>query len=139
MIFNWGVLLVSIEFLNELNFSFFLLYIGCVFWTLAYDTIYAYQDKSDDIKNNIKSTAIIFDQFGKHFVILFYVIFFIIVGFLGYKSSDNFLSLIVIFIFIFSIILYLQKWNMNSINSSNYYFKFNNVIGLFCFLFLIIF
>jgi 4-hydroxybenzoate polyprenyl transferase len=139
IVFNWGVLIVSIEFLGILKTDFILLYIGCVFWTLAYDTIYAYQDRKDDIENKIKSTAVIFDKFGKLYVSLFYSIFFIIVGFLGYKSSSNFLSLIVIFIFMFSVILYLNKWNLDSKSSSNYYFKFNNYIGLFCFLFLITF
>jgi len=139
IVFNWGVLIVSIEFLGILKTDFILLYIGCIFWTLAYDTIYAYQDRKDDIENKIKSTAVIFDKFGKVYVSLFYSIFFIIVGFLGYKSSSNFLSLIVIFIFMFSVILYLNKWNLDSKSNSNYYFKFNNYIGLFCFLFLIIF
>ena len=139
IVFNWGVLIVSIEFLGILKTDFILLYIGCIFWTLAYDTIYAYQDREDDIENKIKSTAVIFDKFGKFYVSLFYLIFFIIVGFLGYKSSSNFLSLIVIFIFMFSVILYLNKWNLDSKSSSNYYFKFNNYIGLFCFLFLITF
>ena len=57
--FNWGVLIVSVEFLGNITFDFLLLYIACIFWTLAYDTIYAYQDKEDDIQNNIKSTAVL--------------------------------------------------------------------------------
>ena len=139
IVFNWGVLIVSIQFLNYLKIDYILLYFGCIFWTLGYDTIYAYQDRKDDLKNKIKSTAVIFGNLGKVYVSLFYIIFFLIIGFLGYKSSNNFLSLIVIFIFIFSMILYLNKWNLDSENNSSYYFKFNNYIGLFCFLFLIIF
>ena len=38
-----------------LSSTFILLYVGCIFWTLGYDTIYAYQDRKDDIKNNIKN------------------------------------------------------------------------------------
>eukprot|EP00924_Labyrinthula_sp_SR-Ha-C_P012589 maker-scaffold_10-snap-gene-11.6-mRNA-1 protein AED:0.03 eAED:0.03 QI:53/1/1/1/1/1/3/101/377 len=36
------------------------LYSGCVFWTLVYDTIYAHQDKEDDKKVGVKSTALLF-------------------------------------------------------------------------------
>ena len=139
LIFNWGVLIVSIEFFNEINLYFFLLYFACIFWTLAYDTIYAYQDRGDDIKNKVKSTAVLFGVFGHKIVKTFYIIFFLIIGFLGYKSSGSLLSFAMIFIFIFAIILYLNKWEMNSKHSSNYYFKFNNFIGFFCFLYLLIF
>ena len=139
LIFNWGILIISIEFLNEINLYFFLLYIACIFWTLAYDTIYAYQDYKDDLNNNIKSTAVLFGASGYKYIVIFYVIFFLIIGFLGYKSSENLRSLAVIFFLIFAMILYLNKWRLNSRDSSNYYFKFNNLIGLICFLFLLIF
>ncbi|PHJ21783.1 4-hydroxybenzoate polyprenyl transferase [Cystoisospora suis] len=47
------------------SFSSFLspcisLYLSSVFWTLTYDTIYAHQDKRDDVKAGIKSTALFF-------------------------------------------------------------------------------
>ena len=49
IIFSWGVLIVSMQFNTRITFDFLLLYFVCIFWTLAYDTIYAYQDKADDI------------------------------------------------------------------------------------------
>ena len=139
LVFNWGVLIVSTEFFNEINSYFLLLYFACIFWTLAYDTIYAYQDREDDLKNNIKSTAVLFGNSGHIFVSMFYIIFFLIIGFLGYKSTGNLISLAVIFFIIVAMILYLNKWRLDSKRSSNYYFKFNNLIGLFCFLYLLIF
>ena len=139
LVFSWGVLMVSIEFYNEIRLDLLFLYFACVVWTLAYDTIYAYQDREDDIKNNIKSTAVLFDMNGHKFVLIFYLIFFLIIGFLGYKSSGSFLSLAVIIAFIFVMIFHLKKWRLDSRSSSNYYFKFNNFIGLFSFLFLVIF
>ena len=139
IVFNWGVFIVSVQFMQNITFDFLLLYIGCVFWTLGYDTIYAYQDLKDDIKNNIKSTAVLFGDHGKKFVMFFYSIFLIIIGFIGFYSSKNFISLIVIILLIFAIGLYLNKWKLNSITSSNHYFKFNNIIGLICFLYLFVF
>ena len=35
-------------------------YIGAIFWTLGYDTIYGYQDIKDDEIIGLKSTAIKF-------------------------------------------------------------------------------
>ena len=64
IVFNWGVLIVSMQFNNYLSISFILLFFGCIFWTLGYDTIYSYQDREDDIKNDIKSTAVLFDLNG---------------------------------------------------------------------------
>jgi len=139
LVFNWGVLIVSIEFYNEIRLNLLLLYFACVVWTLAYDTIYAYQDREDDIENNIKSTAVLFGINGHKFVLIFYLVFFLILGFLGYKSSGSFLSFAVIIAFIFVMMLNLKKWRLNSRSSSNYYFKFNNFVGLFSFLFLVIF
>ena len=139
LIFNWGVLIVSVEFNSIISFDLLILYVGCVFWTLGYDTIYAYQDVEDDIKNNIKSTAVLFREKGKQFVLFSYGIFFTIIGLLGFYSSKSYLSLIVIFVIIVVIGYCLNKWKLNSVTSSNYYFKFNNIIGLVAFLYLLIF
>ena len=50
--FSWGVFISSVELYGWIKFDYFLLYLACIFWTLSYDTIYAYQDREDDIKNN---------------------------------------------------------------------------------------
>ena len=139
LVFNWGILITSIEFYNKITINALILYIACIFWTLAYDTIYAYQDREDDIKNNIKSTAILFGNNGNKFVLLFYFIFFVILGFVSYNKSNSFLSLIIAFVYILFMFFYLKKWKLNSKKSSNYFFNFNNFIGLFAFIFLIIF
>ena len=43
-----------------LAFAPMLLFAGCVFWTLGYDTIYAHQDKEDDALIGVRSTARLF-------------------------------------------------------------------------------
>lgn len=55
--FNWGVLLGFAAETGRLTLPAFLLYAGCFFWTLGYDTIYAHQDKEDDALIGVKSTA----------------------------------------------------------------------------------
>ena len=139
IIFNWGILIVSIQFNGYLSTSSIILYLGCIFWTLGYDTIYAYQDREDDIKNNIRSTAILFGDKGKKYVLLFYIIFLIILGYIGFKTSDSIASIFVLILFLIAMGFFLNKWNLRSRSSSNNYFKLNNFFGLLCFIYLIIF
>jgi 4-hydroxybenzoate polyprenyltransferase len=56
--FNWGALLGWAAVAGALDWAPALLYIGGIAWTLGYDTIYAHQDKEDDILVGVKSTAL---------------------------------------------------------------------------------
>jgi 4-hydroxybenzoate polyprenyltransferase len=56
--FNWGALLGWAAVAGSLSWAPALLYIGGIAWTLGYDTIYAHQDKEDDILVGVKSTAL---------------------------------------------------------------------------------
>jgi 4-hydroxybenzoate polyprenyltransferase len=58
--FNWGALIGWSAIFGSLSPAPLLLYGGGVAWTLAYDTIYAHQDKEDDILIGVKSTALKF-------------------------------------------------------------------------------
>ena len=139
LIFNYGIILISINFLNEINIDYIILYIGCIFWTLSYDTIYAYQDREDDILSNIKSTAVLFNEKGTIFVKFFYLIFMATIGFLVWKNSGSLLNLTPIVIFIIVYNIFLNKWEPKSRSSSDFYFRFNNLLGLFCFTYLLLF
>jgi 4-hydroxybenzoate polyprenyltransferase len=56
--FNWGVLMGFAAETGHLGKAAYLFYAGCFFWTLGYDTIYAHQDKEDDILIGVKSSAL---------------------------------------------------------------------------------
>jgi 4-hydroxybenzoate polyprenyltransferase len=58
--FNWGALLGWAAVHGALDAAPVVLYVGGIMWTLAYDTIYAHQDKEDDSLIGIKSTALKF-------------------------------------------------------------------------------
>ena len=58
--FNWGALVGWTAVHGSLSPAPLLLYAGGVSWTLAYDTIYAHQDKEDDVLIGVKSTALMF-------------------------------------------------------------------------------
>lgn len=56
--FNWGALLGWTAVTGGLAAPALLLYAGGIFWTLGYDTIYAHQDKEDDARIGVKSSAL---------------------------------------------------------------------------------
>jgi 4-hydroxybenzoate polyprenyltransferase len=56
--FNWGALVGWTAVEGSLSLAAFALYAGGLFWTLAYDTIYAHQDKEDDVLIGVKSMAL---------------------------------------------------------------------------------
>ena len=70
--FNWGALLGYSAEAGHLALPAFLLYTGCVFWTLGYDTIYALQDIEDDALIGVKSTARLFGDASGKWVAGFY-------------------------------------------------------------------
>ncbi|XP_034952314.1 4-hydroxybenzoate polyprenyltransferase, mitochondrial [Chelonus insularis] len=61
MTFNWGALLGWSAIHGSCDWSICLpLYTAGICWTILYDTIYAHQDKVDDLRLGIKSTALKF-------------------------------------------------------------------------------
>ncbi|XP_045166286.1 4-hydroxybenzoate polyprenyltransferase, mitochondrial-like isoform X1 [Mercenaria mercenaria] len=56
--FNYGAMLGWCAVKGELDWPILPLYAGCLLWTLVYDTIYAHQDKYDDLLIGVKSTAL---------------------------------------------------------------------------------
>lgn len=60
--FNWGALVGWAAVKGTLSAAPLLLYAGAVLWTIGYDTIYAHQDKEDDLMLGLKSTAIKFGE-----------------------------------------------------------------------------
>jgi 4-hydroxybenzoate polyprenyltransferase len=56
--FNWGILVGYAQTTGGLDLAAFLLYAAGIAWTLGYDTIYAHQDKEDDLLIGVKSSAL---------------------------------------------------------------------------------
>jgi 4-hydroxybenzoate polyprenyltransferase len=56
--FNWGALLGWTAVTGALAWPPVLLYLGGISWTIGYDTIYAHQDKEDDARIGVKSSAL---------------------------------------------------------------------------------
>jgi 4-hydroxybenzoate polyprenyltransferase len=70
--FNWGALIGWTAVMGSLSAPAVLLYLGGVFWTLGYDTIYAHQDKEDDLRIGVKSSALALGSRTRPFLFVFY-------------------------------------------------------------------
>jgi 4-hydroxybenzoate polyprenyltransferase len=70
--FKWGALVGWSAARGTLEWPAIILYVGCVAWTIGYDTIYAHQDKEDDLALGLKSTALRFGARSKPWLSGFY-------------------------------------------------------------------
>ena len=69
--FSWGALMGWPAAFGRLDAPAFILYAGSIAWVIAYDTIYAHQDREDDALIGIKSTAILFGENTKPMLAVF--------------------------------------------------------------------
>ena len=69
--FNWGALLLWAAHQGSLGWPPVLLYAAGVVWTLFYDTIYAHQDREDDALIGVKSTARLFGDQSRRWLLAF--------------------------------------------------------------------
>ena len=72
--FNWGALVGWTAETGTLSAAPIALYLGGIFWTLAYDTIYAHQDKDDDALIGVKSTALLFGKSTPTWLAIFFAL-----------------------------------------------------------------
>src|SRR4029077_20552978 len=70
--FNWGALLGWAAVRGSLDWAPALLYLGGIAWTLGYDTIYAHQDKEDDVRIGVKSSALALGDGTRPWLFAFY-------------------------------------------------------------------
>ena len=133
--FNYGLLLGWTSIKEEVDLAPILFYLGAIFWTLGYDTIYGYQDIKDDEIIGLKSTSIKFKGNAKKFLYICYtllIVLFLLGGYhMQFQNSFNFL-LIIPFIHLFY--YQIKKFNSNDPSICLKIFKSNNFFGLIIFL-----
>ena len=71
--------------LDEIPFSAWLVFLATIIWTVIYDTIYAMVDREDDLKINVKSTAILF---GKYDLIIIFLLHLLLIALLVMISQE---------------------------------------------------
>ena len=133
--FNYGLILGWIAVRGDLEIIPILFYLGAIFWTLGYDTIYGFQDIQDDEIIGLKSTAIKFKGNAKKFLFVCYsflIILFTSGGYYMNLSSSYYIFGIIPFLHLF----YYQIKNFDYTDPSSCLsvFKSNNTFGLIIFI-----
>ena len=129
--FNYGLILGWTATKGQIDIVSIIFYLGAIFWTLGYDTIYGFQDLKDDEIIGLKSTSIKFKSKPHLFLKICYTIFLIslfIVGWLMQFNKFYYLSLVIIGFYLYFVQIYKLVID-NSINCLKK-FKSNNLLGL---------
>lgn len=135
--FNFGALMGYSAITGEISSPALLLYLGGIFWTLGYDTIYAHQDKEDDIMAGIKSTALKFGKNSKIWVGGFYALSMASILGAHIIAGNTYTTSIFILMPILHFTWQIHAWNPNDQSSSLSIFKSNHITGILILLFLI--
>ena len=133
--FNYGLILGWTALKGQIDIVPIMFYLGAIFWTLGYDTIYGYQDIKDDEIIGLKSTSIKFKGKEKNFLFICYALLLILFLIGGYYMKFNniyyFLTIIpFLHLFFYQIRLFKSKDPKSCLNI----FKSNNLFSLLIFL-----
>jgi len=129
--FNYGLILGWTSVKGQIDIAPILFYLGAIFWTLGYDTIYGYQDIKDDEIIGLKSTSIKFKGRAKKFLFICYSFLLILFVVGGRFMQFNYSYYILITIPFLHLFLYQFKvFNLNNPSSCLKAFKSNNFFGL---------
>jgi len=131
--FNWGIIMAWAAITNNVSYLPIVLYVGAIFWTLGYDTIYGLQDMSDDEVIGVKSTAIKFKNNLNLFIGGCYFVSSMLILFVMVNLQINYSFLFLIF-FIISLFYQMKIYSFKNSPASLKAFKINNISGLFIFL-----
>jgi 4-hydroxybenzoate polyprenyltransferase len=129
LVFNWGVLMADAALHGTVSLNTLILYGACVFWTIGYDTLYAFQDYEEYQRIGVKSSAVKLGyEKGKRFIAGCYGLFFM--GLLICASMRH--------AFVFGLCLVpLAVWvgrrlkflPLKDVSACGAFFKFNALLG----------
>jgi len=114
---------------STFSLSLMVLYIGIIAWIISFDTYYALEDKEDDTKININSTAILWGKNAVKYAQILHLIFYIS---LIYLAIINKFSFYISFMFIGLIFLFFYQNRLIKRSQFLEAFKINNWVGLLC-------
>jgi 4-hydroxybenzoate polyprenyltransferase len=133
--FNYGLILGWTSIMEYINFEIFIFYIGAIFWTLAYDTIYGYQDIKDDEIICLKSASIKFKKNPMKYLKVFYFIFFLSLLSVGFFEDLNYLYFLILGLVFYHLFFFqLKNLDVNNSKTCLVIFKSNNFLGLIIFI-----
>ena len=132
--FNYGLILGWTAIKGEIGIVPILFYIGAIFWTLGYDTVYGYQDIKDDEIIGLKSTSIKFKNNAKQFLLICYSLVYVFFLAAGFNMNFSYIYFVISIIAFFHLFFFqIKKFNPSNSSSCLKIFKSNNIFGLIIF------
>lgn len=131
MAFNWGALLGwSVACNGQLDLTVTLpLYLGGICWTMIYDTLYAHQDKHDDQKLGLKSTALTFGQHTSNYLYAFTAAMTTSMTLAGFNSDQCWPYYLSVLLCSTNLVRIIKKTDINNIEQCQKAFNQNKHIG----------
>jgi 4-hydroxybenzoate polyprenyltransferase len=87
--FSWGALMGWPAEFGRLDWPALVLYAGSICWVIGYDTIYAHQDREDDLLIGIKSTALLFGEQTPTMLASFYIAAVVLISAAGLMAGGG--------------------------------------------------
>lgn len=87
--FSWGALMGWPATFGRLDWPAIVLYAGSILWVIGYDTIYAHQDRDDDLLIGLKSTALLFGERTATMLATFYAGAIVLIAAAGFMASGG--------------------------------------------------
>ena len=112
---------------NIFSFSLAVLYLGVIAWIISFDTYYALEDKEDDLRININSTAVLWGDNAIKYAQILHLGFYASLLLIGIVNQFSY-----VFFLNFIILMALFFYQRELIKSNKFIegFKINNLVGV---------
>jgi 4-hydroxybenzoate polyprenyltransferase len=131
--FSWGALMGWPAAFARLDWAPLVLYAGSIMWVIAYDTIYAHQDREDDLLIGVKSTALLFGPRTRPMLAWFYAAAVVLIGIAGLMAGGRVIFLIGLAAFAAHLAWQVKSLNVDDSAHCLMLFKSNRDAGLILF------
>ena len=112
---------------NDFTISLMILYTGIVAWIISFDTYYALEDKEDDLKININSTAIMWGENAIKYARILHLFFYASLIFIAILNKFSYVFLLII---ILLILIFIYQKKLIDESKFLHAFKINNLVGI---------
>lgn len=131
LIFNTGVLLMWFAINPMASLIPVVLYFSAVIWTVAYDTVYAYQDAADDSKLGLKSLAIKLGPKANELLWTLYQLILLSLAIVGLARYMNLWFFVIMALLAYWFYPKVQTLNLNDNQECGKFFRLNVWFGTF--------
>ena len=131
--FSYGALLGWPAAFGRLDWPAIVLYAGSISWVIGYDTIYAHQDREDDLLIGIKSTALLFGDNTRSMLAGFYAGAVVLIGAAGLMAGGGLIFVLGLIAFAAHLTWQVVRLDINDSAHCLKLFKSNRDAGLILF------